>query len=152
MSPPSPETVLRIAHVVSASMWVGAVFMASMIDWPVIERINPSFPFELIVGQGRRVFPAVYLAIFLIGATGVGLIWLSPPLEGSALAALALKGAAFAVMAGITLYGTLVSWPKLQLATAAEAKLLYGAYIRRAYVVFGCGVLGLAVGIWLGEA
>ena len=150
MSASIPELALRIAHLVSVSMWIGAVFMASMIDWPVIRRTHPSFPFELIVGQGRRVFPAVYTAIALIAVTSVGLTYLHPPQGVAEIVALSIKAVAFGAMAGITLYGTLVSWPKLQFATAAEAQGQYTAYIRRAHVVFGCGVIGLAAGAWLG--
>ena len=50
---------LLIIHLTSAIVWVGAVFMGTFIDWPVIRAASGGrFPIDFIVGQGVRVAPA----------------------------------------------------------------------------------------------
>lgn len=145
------ERFFVISHVIASAVWIGAVFMGAFIDWPAAQNASgkDKFPFDFIVGQGTRVFPAVYLGIVLTVVSSVGLTLRSPPQTQAAWALLVLKGAALSFMIGSTLYGTLVSWPKLQFATHGEAFHLYRNYIRRAYIVFFCGLAGIVAGLIL---
>lgn len=141
--------VLIAIHTVSAAMWVGAVFMGAFIDPPALRASadSPWFLVNFIIGQATRVFLWVYMAMVAILLTGAVLIWLHPPQTSFQLALLTLKGVALAVMAGNTLYGTLVTWPKIQFADPAEVAVLWRPYLIRAYITFGCGVLGFILGV-----
>lgn len=141
-------TVLTAVHVVSAALWVGAVFMGSVIDPPAI-RNSSDEPWPLvnfIVGQGMRVFPWVYTSMTVIFVTGAALVWLHPPQDAREVTLLVVKFLALAVMAGNTLYGSLVTWPKIQFATPAEVRELWKPYLVRAYVTMGAGILALILG------
>ncbi len=142
-------TILIAVHTVSAAMWVGAVFMGSMIDPPALRAStdSPGFVLNFIVAQGRYVFFWVYLSMVTIFVTGALLIWLHPPQTSFQVTLLSLKGLALAVMAGNTLYGTYSTWPKLQFATPDEVAVLWRPYLIRAYITFGCGVLGFILGV-----
>jgi uncharacterized membrane protein len=144
---------LTVSHAVSAAMWVGAVFMASLIDWPVIRSQTPrgQFPFGFLVAQGQRIFPWIYLAIVLLWVSGVGLVILHGPLDTAGWVLLALKVVSLAFMTGSTVYGTLSSWPKIQFATDEEAFELYRVYLIRAYITFACGLVGVVAGTVLGR-
>jgi len=139
---------LAAVHAVAASVWVGAVFMGAIIDWPAARAsVEPQhFPFGFIVGQGHRVFTYVYSGIALVFVSGAALLWLKPPESPAALALVALKGFALLVMTANTLYGSLRTWPTLQFASHREAQGLYRGYMLRAYITFGAGVLGIALG------
>lgn len=142
--------VLLAAHTVSAAMWVRAVFMGAFIDPPALRSAgSPRFLVNFIVAQGVGVFVWVYLAMVTIFVTGVLLVWLHPPQSTFQVTVLALKGVALAVMAGNTIYGSLVTWPKIQFASAEEAPILWRPYLIRAYITFGCGVLGIILGVWV---
>lgn len=142
-------TVLVAVHVVSASMWVGAVFMGSFIDPPALRDAgnSPWFLVNFIVAQGMRVFFWVYLAMISLFVTGGALIWLHPPQSSAETILLAIKGVALAVMAGNTIYGSLVTWPKIQFASAAEVPVLWRPYLIRAYVTFACGIAASILGV-----
>ena len=142
-------TILIAVHAVSAAMWVGAVFMGVWIDPPALRQSaeSPWFLVSFIVAQGVRVFFWVYLSMITIFVTGALLIWLHPPQTAVQVTLLALKGVALAVMAGNTLYGSLVTWPKMQFATPDEVLVLWRPYLIRAYITFGCGVLGIILGV-----
>jgi hypothetical protein len=142
--------ILLAAHIVSAAMWVGAVFMGAFIDPPALRGAgSPGFLVNFIVAQGVGVFVWVYLAMTTIFVTGLLLVWLHPPQSTFQVTVLVLKGVALAVMAGNTLYGSLVTWPKIQFASAEEAPILWRPYLIRAYITFGCGVLGIILGVWV---
>ncbi len=140
-----------IAHVVSGAVWTGAVFMASFIDWPTIRSCSKKgqFPFDFVVGHGKRIFPAVYSAKLVLTITSALLIWQTAPSGNKAWGLLAVKAIAFSFMVGSTVYGTLSRWPRLQFATNAEANAIYRAYITRARIVFLCGVVCTALGLVL---
>jgi hypothetical protein len=140
---------LLIAHVIAAMMWTGAVFMASLVDWPVLKRQagDGRFPFEVVIGQGTQVFPWVYLAIGIMLVTSAGLAWMHWPTDTPGLVLLGVKFGALSFMVGSTLYGTLGSWQKIQFATHEEAFQIYGRYMIRAYIIFACGVAGHVAGI-----
>jgi len=142
-------TVLIAIHTVSAAMWVGAVFMGAFIDPAALRQSadSPWFLVNFIVAQATRVFLWVYLAMALILVTGGLLIWLHPPQTDFQVALLILKGIALAIMAGNTIYGSLVTWPKIQFATPNEVRVLWRPYLIRAYITFGCGVLGIILGV-----
>ena len=125
--------------------------MASLIDWPTVKSCarDGRFPFDFVVGHGRRIFPAVYSAILLLVITGGILLWRHGPMGDIAWGLVAGKALALAIMIGFTVYGTLVAWPKLQLSTHTEAYGIYGAYIRRAHVTFVCGVAATVLGVLL---
>jgi hypothetical protein len=141
--------ILLAAHIVSAAMWVGAVFMGAFVDPPALRTSadSPWFLVNFIVAQGVRIFVWVYLAMGTILVTGVLLVWLHPPQTTFQVVVLAVKGVALAVMAGNTLYGTLVTWPKIQFANTDEVPILWRPYLIRAYITFGCGVLGFILGV-----
>lgn len=140
--------MLVASHIISSAIWYGAVFMGSVVDWPSARASvdEGRFPFDFIVGQGSRVFPWVYFGMVMVLLSGAGLVWFHPPATARDGALLALKGLALLWMVGSTVYGTLVSWPKLQFATHAEALGYYTRYIRRAYVTCACGVFGTILG------
>jgi hypothetical protein len=142
------ERVLLIAHVLSGAVWTGAVFMASMIDWRAVQRTHDrkTFPFNFIVTHGNLIALPVYSAIVILLATSVGLLWLHPPATTAAWGLVGVKSVSLLFMVGATLYGTFVSWPKLQFALDEEAYKIYGRYIFRAYFTFGFGCVGLVTG------
>ncbi len=123
--------------------------MAAFVDWPSLKKNvrDGEFPFEVIVGQGAGVFPWVYLAMGLMVLTSGGLAWIHWPADAGGQALLAAKAAALSFMIGSTVYGTLRTWPKLQFATDEDAFRIYGRYVIRAYIIFGCGVVGHVAGI-----
>ena len=142
-------TILISIHTVSAAMWVGAVFMGAFIDPPALRESadSPWFVVYFIVAQGRHVFFWVYLSMVTIFVTGGLLLWLHPPQTTFQGMLMALKGVALAIMAGNTLYGTFVTWPKIQFASPEEVQVLWRPYLIRAYITFGCGVLGFILGV-----
>jgi hypothetical protein len=144
--------ILVAVHVVNSALWVGAVFMGSIVDPPALRRSadgQPSFLVHFIVIQGARVFPWVYTAMSLIFLTGIILTWLHPPQGAFAMTLLIGKFIALGIMAGNTLYGTLVTWPKIQFATPDEVAALWGPYLVRAYVTLGCGIAAFIMGVLL---
>jgi len=143
------DQILLITHVIAAMMWTGAVFMAALVDWPAFKRQAPAgrFPFQAVIGQGSGVFPWVYLAMTIMLLSSVGLAWRHWPSDGFGCVLLGLKAAALSFMVGSTVYGTLRTWPTLQFATDNEAFTIYGRYMVRAYLIFGCGVAGHVAGL-----
>lgn len=141
--------ILMMIHILSAILWIGAVFMGSVIDWPAIRsQFNDGkFPFRFIVGQGSRVFPWVYVGILSQIVSGIGLVFYYPPATGAESAVLALKTACLVTMTGLTMYGTFSTWPKLQVSTDGEAFVRYRFYILRAYVTCSAGMVGAAAGV-----
>lgn len=142
-------TALIAMHTVSAAMWVGAVFMGAFIDPPALRESadSPWFLVNFIIAQGIHVFFWVYLSMVVILVTGGLLIWLHPPQTAFQVTLLALKGILLAIMAGNTIYGSLVTWPQIQFATPSEVRILWRSYLIRAYITFGCGVLGFILGV-----
>jgi uncharacterized membrane protein len=140
--------VLSAIHAVAASVWVGAVFMGSIIDWPAARTTVEAghFPFGFIVGQGNRVFLYVYSGMAIVLVSGIALILLHPPQTTSAIVLTCIKSAALLVMIANTLYGSLRTWPKLQFASHQEAQVLYRGYMIRAYITFSAGIVGIALG------
>lgn len=141
--------ILMMIHILSAILWIGAVFMGSVIDWPAIKSqfTEGKFPFRFIVGQGSRVFPWVYIGILSQIISGIGLTFYFPPTSGTESALLGLKVTCLLIMTGLTLYGTLSTWPKLQVSTDSEAFIRYRFYIIRAYVTCSLGMVGAAAGV-----
>ena len=141
--------ILIAIHTVSAAMWVGAVFMGSFIDPPALKRSasTPGFLINFIIAQATQVFRWVYLAMATILVTGLLLLWLHPPQSMDQVTLLVLKAIALAIMAGNTIYGSLVTWPQIQFADPEEVPALWQPYKVRAYVTFGCGVLAIVLGV-----
>lgn len=144
-------TILIAVHVVNSALWVGAVFMGSIIDPPALRRSadRPSFLASFIITQGATVFPWVYAAMASIFLTGIILALLHPPQSAFAVGILAAKFVALGIMAGNTLYGTFVTWPKIQFATPDEVPVLWKPYLIRAYVTLGCGIFAFILGVAL---
>ena len=69
------------------------------------------------------------------------------PADGLGLALLAVKAGALSFMAGSTVYGTMRTWPALQFATHQETFDIYGRYMVRVYIIFGCGVVAHVAGV-----
>jgi hypothetical protein len=82
-------------------------------------------------------------------ASALGLVWINPPAWGIPVILIALKSLCLALMSGLTLYGTLSTWPKLQLSSDTEAFGRYRFYIVRAYVTLSCGMAATALGVVL---
>lgn len=141
--------VLIAIHTVSSAMWVGAVFMGAFIDPPALRQsaTTANFLVNFIVAQAIQIFRWVYLAMGTILVTGLLLLWLHPPQSAFQVTLLALKGVALSVMAGNTIYGSLVTWPQIQFADPSEVPTLWQPYKIRAYITFGCGVLGFILGV-----
>ena len=141
--------VLIVSHVISTAIWVGAVFMGSVIDPPAAQKSmgRQGFPVSFFVEQGIRVFPYVYFGIVVVFISGIGLIILYPPQNGIEIFFLSLKLLALAIMTGNTLYGTLRTWPKIQFATPDEAEQLWAGYKIRAFITLGCGIAAMFFGI-----
>lgn len=145
------ERVLLIFHLTASIIWIGAVFMGSYIDYPVLKQIAPDkrFPFNFIVGQGHRVVGPVYFGAVSMVGSSIGLVWLHPPADSMAWTLLAVKTLALSFMVGSTIYGSLRTWPKIQFATDAEAYALYARYNLRANIVFVVGIAGAVCGLFL---
>jgi hypothetical protein len=139
---------LMIFHLTSAIVWIGAVFMGTFVDWPVIRRAatNGRFPFDFIVGQGVRVAPAVYVGIISQLVSATGLVLLRPPQTVQQMVMLTVKAICLAFMTGSTLYGTFATWRKIQFATHQEAYALYETYMLRASITFLCGIAASVIG------
>lgn len=138
-------------HVIAGIIWVGAVFMGTFIDWPSA-RASVSkgrFPFKFIVGQGNRVFYSVYSGIIILWISGIGLVLVDPPSGTFELVMVIIKIACLFFMTAFTLYGTLSTWPKLQLATHEEAYKHYKYYMYRAVGTFSLGIVASLAGLWL---
>ena len=140
--------ILVSLHVVASALWVGAVFMGSIIDPPALRMSasRQSFTTNFITAQGIRIFPWVYFAMTTIFITGITLTWLYPPQNATEIVMLTVKFIALSIMAGNTLYGSLVTWPKIQFATDEEVALLWKPYLLRAYITLAAGLVAFAVG------
>ncbi len=143
--------ILLAVHVVNSALWVGAVFMGSIIDPPALKNSagKQSFLANFIIEQGIQVFPWVYAAMSLIFLTGLSLTWLHPPQNTLQLSLVIAKFIVLGIMAGNTLYGTLVTWPKIQFATMEEVPVLWKPYLIRAYITLACGIAAFVMGVML---
>ena len=143
--------VLIVSHVISAAIWIGAVFMGSIVDPPAARKSmgRQTFPVSFFVEQGIRVFPFVYIGIGVVFLTGITLLFLYPPQNTLEVTLLTIKFLALAVMTGNTLYGTLHTWPKIQFATPSEAEQLWQQYMRRAHITLVCGLVAMLAGVVL---
>ena len=143
--------ILLAVHGVNSALWVGAVFMGSIIDPPALKNSagKQSFLANFIIEQGIHVFPWVYAAMSLIFLTGLSLTWLHPPQNTIQLVLVIAKFIALGIMAGNTLYGTFVTWPKIQFATMEEIPVLWKPYLIRAYITLACGIVGFILGVIL---
>ena len=139
---------LVILHLTSAIVWVGAVFMGTFVDWPVIRAAtaNGRFPFDFIVGQGVKVGPAVYVGITSQVVSAIGLVILRPPQTAQDALMLGVKSLCLAWMAGSTIYGTFKTWPKLIFALDEDAFRYYKTYMVRATITFTCGIVAAVIG------
>ncbi|MBE7169190.1 MAG: hypothetical protein INR73_01275 [Williamsia sp.] len=145
------KTILLNIHIFASITWVGSVFMGTFVDWPAAKAsVKPGeFPFKFIIGQGHRVFVFVYIGIFFVWTSGIGLTLIHAPFTGKELVLLGIKIAALTIMTGFTLYGTFGTWRKLQVATHAEAFNHYKYYMYRAMGTFTLGSLAAVMGGWL---
>ena len=143
--------ILLVVHGVNSALWVGAVFMGAIIDPPALKNSagKHSFLANFIIEQGIRVFPWVYAAMGLIFLTGLILTWLHPPQTPLQLGLVVAKFIALGIMAGNTLYGTFVTWPKIQFATSEEVPLLWKPYLIRAYITLAAGIAAFIMGVML---
>jgi hypothetical protein len=143
--------ILLAVHVVNSALWVGAVFMGAIIDPPALKNCasKPSFLANFIIEQGVQVFPWVYAAMSLIFLTGLSLTWLHPPQTTLQLSLVIAKFIALGFMVGNTLYGTLVTWPKMQFATIEEVPVLWKPYLIRAYITLASGIAAFIMGVML---
>jgi uncharacterized membrane protein len=143
------KNILLVAHVVSSAIWIGAVFMGSVIDWPAARDSigQNTFPLSFVVEQGKRVFFWVYLGISIVLMSGVVLTYMNPPQNMREIMFIITKFILLSIMTGNTIYGTLVTWPSIQFATFDEARILWSWYMKRAYITLACGVLNFAMGI-----
>jgi uncharacterized membrane protein len=141
-------TILKYMHLIAGIVWVGSVFMGAFIDWPSAKKSMPKgkFPFKFIIGQGTGVFYSVYMGIFFLWISGVGLIYFNPLETLLQKLLIGLKIFCLLIMTLFTLYGTFFTWPKLQLSNDEESFILYKNYIRRAMITFVCGILASILG------
>jgi len=144
------EKILLSAHLVAGIVWVGSVFMGTFIDWPTAKSIvkKGNFPFDFIVGQGRRVFYSVYFGICMLWSTGLALFFVHPPANSTEIGILLLKTVCLFLMTAFTLYGTFFTWPKIQFATHEEAFNHYKFYMYRAIGTFTSGIIGSILTLW----
>ena len=144
------EKFILSFHLVAGIVWVGSVFMGTFVDWPAAKAsVNPGeFPFRFVIGQGSRVFYSVYLGIILIWGSGIVLFFIHPPLTQVQLIMTLLKALCLFFMTAFTLYGTFVTWPKIQFATHTEAFDYYKYYMYRAFGTFLFGVFASLLTLW----
>ena len=135
-------------HLIAGIVWVGSVFMGAFIDWPSAKKSMPkgNFPFKFIIGQGTGVFYSVYLGIFFLWISGIGLIFLNPVETTFKKIIIVFKICCLIVMTLFTMYGTFYTWPKLQLSNDEEAFKLYKSYIMRAMITFISGLIASVLG------
>ncbi len=140
--------LMLIVHVVTSTMWVGGVFMAAFIDWPTAKSTikDGKFPFEFVLSHGKKIFFWVYFAMAGLTLSGVSLL-LSRPVADDQMIYVMAKFAALILMAGFTLYGTFITWPKLQVAINRDAQHIYQVYIYRAHATFFFGILAIIMGL-----
>ena len=144
------EKILLSIHLVAGVVWVGAVFMGAFIDWPAAKESvdDTKFPFRFMIGQGRRVFYSVYFGILQLWISGIGLYIVNPPQNNLEIMLLTGKTICLLLMTAFTMYGTLVTWPKIQLATHKEAFKLHKYYNYRAYGTFVFGISAALLTLW----
>lgn len=145
------KIILINIHVIASIVWVGSVFMGTFIDWPAAKAsVKPGkFPFQFIIGQGRRVFYSVYFGILILWVSGIALLIVAPPQETLKVILAIIKIVCLLFMTGFTLYGTLRTWPKMQLATHEEAFHHYKYYMYRAVGTFSFGIIASLAGLWI---
>ncbi|MGH8932758.1 MAG: hypothetical protein ACRDZO_19595 [Egibacteraceae bacterium] len=145
------EQIALAVHIAFLALWVGGVFMNRFVVWPTLQRTyaQHKFPLEFLVAQGRIIAPMIYTCIAMVFASGLALLLLRPPTTAIAWGLLAAKTVALLVMAGNVLYGTLVTWPKLQFSTPEETWALWHGYGIRAYTTFVCGIAAILMGAFL---
>lgn len=138
-------------HLFASIVWVGSVFMGTFVDWPAAQLSvkKGEFPFGFIINQGRKVFLYVYIGIFFLWTSGIGLVMLHPPFSNKEIIMLTIKVISLVMMTAFTMYGTFSTWRKLQVATNAEAFQYYKFYMYRAMGTFFCGSLASILGRWL---
>ncbi len=144
------EKIILSIHLVAGIVWVGSVFMGTFIDWPTAKETvdRGQFPFRFIVGQGKRVFYSVYFGIIQLWGSGIALFIVHPPETSAQSIMLAGKVMCLFFMTAFTLYGSFVTWPKMQLATHQEAFQYYKHYKNRAIGTFTFGILGALLTLW----
>jgi len=145
------EQLALVIHVIAGISWVGTVFTNCFIVWPTLRSMyaRQEFPLEFLVTEGRRIAPWVYTAISSMLVSGLALVFLRPPATTTAWALLAAKTTALLIMAGNTIFGTLVTWPRLQFSTPEETWPLWHGYLIRGFVTFGCGIAAVLMGAFL---
>jgi uncharacterized membrane protein len=145
------KIILTNIHLFASIVWVGAVFMGTFIDWPAARESvkKGEFPFKFIIGQGRRVFIYVYVGIFFLWTSGIGLLVIHPPQSLQEIMMVAIKVISLIFMTAFTMYGTFSTWKKLQVATHTEAYVHYKFYMYRAMGTFSFGILSSIIGHWL---
>ena len=141
--------VALIVHVLSTIAWVGGVFMASWIDTRTLKNISKdnSFPFDFLIEQGRQIFPFVYFAIVAVLISGTILTLNHLPAQTNQWLFWFAKWGALLIMTINTVFGTIVTWPKIQFSNDQSAWVLYKGYKIRAYITFLCGILASVLGI-----
>ncbi|MEN5231543.1 hypothetical protein [Sphingobacterium faecium] len=143
------KKILLSIHVVASILWVGAVYMGAVVDWPAAKNSVPKtkFPFKFIIGQGTRVFYSVYTGIILLWFSGIGLTVITLPVTERDIVILCLKLFCLLTMTVLTLYGTFFTWPKLQTSLDQEANKKYKNYIFRAYITLISGIIAAILGV-----
>ncbi len=144
------EKIILSIHLVAGIVWIGSVFMGTFIDWPSAKESvqKGRFPFRFIIGQGKRVYYSVYFGIFQLWVSGTMLTIVHPPQGNVEMTLFLLRIMCLSIMTLFTLYGTFVTWPKIQLATSNEAFQYYKDYKNRAVGTFVCGIVGAVLTLW----
>ena len=144
------EKILLSIHLVAGVVWGGSVFMGAFIDWPAAKESveENKFPFKFVIGQGRRVFYSVYFGIFQLWGSGIGLFIVNPPQNKLENILFFLRVMCLFFMTSFTLYGTFVTWPKIQLSTNREAFRLHRFYNYRAYGTFVFAISASLLTLW----
>ncbi len=145
------EQFALVVHVIVGTLWVGTIFANIFIVWPTLRGTyaRQEFPLEFVVLQGRRIAPLVYFAIPSMLVSGLALAFLRPPATTTAWVLLAAKTTALLIMASNIIYGTLVTWPKLQFSTSEETWPLWRGYGIRGFVTLSCGMAAALMGAFL---
>lgn len=142
--------LLFTIHLLAAGLMLGGVFMNAFVVWPSARATlgRNGFPLEFFVDEGRRIAPWIYLGLGTILVSGVGLFIVQPPVTSWDFVRLAVRAAAYAVMLGNTLYGTLRIWPAIQFTVQEEGWLLWRRYLRLGRVTFAGSLVLFVLGAW----
>jgi uncharacterized membrane protein len=148
MSDETATGLLSFVHVATTIGWLGGVFFILVYVHPAtaeyFEDHRERDTFLTTLADGARWH--VLAAFAAIGASGVGIVALHGGYDGGDVALLAVKVIALALATAVFCFETFYLWPRRVFATLAELPAAMARFRQLAFVLFGCGSVGVILG------